>query len=137
MGERIDEMKLHKLLYFAQRESYIRNGRPLFKGSFVAGVYGPMILSIRGIYKRNGLKEQPKNEFVVENKEVLDYLFEHYAPMKSWSLSSISHGELSWRNARRGLNRFEDKYPEISDEDIRKDAQRVKSRRNFLRILGK
>ncbi len=30
-GQQIDEMKLHKLMYFAQRESLIQTGEPLFK----------------------------------------------------------------------------------------------------------
>ena len=33
-GEAIDEMKLHKMLYFAQRESIIQNNEPLFEESF-------------------------------------------------------------------------------------------------------
>ena len=32
-GEKIDEMKLQKLMYFAQRESLIRSGKPLFRGT--------------------------------------------------------------------------------------------------------
>ena len=34
MGEKIDEMKLHKLLYFAQRESIIQRNEPLFSEDF-------------------------------------------------------------------------------------------------------
>ena len=30
-GKRIDEMNLHKLLYFTQRESNIQTGDPIFK----------------------------------------------------------------------------------------------------------
>ena len=33
-GETIDEMKLHKLLYFAQRESIIQTGNPLVNATF-------------------------------------------------------------------------------------------------------
>ena len=33
-GEVIDEMKLHKLLYFAQRESLAITNEPLFEGDF-------------------------------------------------------------------------------------------------------
>ena len=29
-GTEIDEMKLHKMLYLAQRESLIRTGKPIF-----------------------------------------------------------------------------------------------------------
>ena len=30
----IDEMKLHKLMYFAQRESFIQTDQPLFDATF-------------------------------------------------------------------------------------------------------
>ena len=36
-GKRIDEMKLHKLLYFTQRESIIQTGQPIFEERFEAG----------------------------------------------------------------------------------------------------
>ena len=36
----IDEMKLHKLMYFAQRESFIQNNQPLFDATFYGWKYG-------------------------------------------------------------------------------------------------
>ena len=50
-GSRIDEMKLHKLLYFVQRESIIQNGEPLFSEQFEAWKYGPVLREIREHYK--------------------------------------------------------------------------------------
>ena len=38
-GKRIDEMKLHKLLYFSQRESLIQLRQPLFDTAFSAWKY--------------------------------------------------------------------------------------------------
>lgn len=35
-GARIDEMKLHKLLYFTQRECLIQKGEPMFEAHFEA-----------------------------------------------------------------------------------------------------
>ena len=46
-GSQIDEMKLHKLLYFAQRESIIQLDQPLFADSFQAWKYGPVLVQIR------------------------------------------------------------------------------------------
>lgn len=36
-GMPIDEMKLHKLMYFAQRESFIQNNKPLLMQCFMDG----------------------------------------------------------------------------------------------------
>ena len=57
-GRKIDEMKLHKLLYFTQRESIIRTGEPLFGDCFEAWKYGPVLVAIRQRYKNNTLHEE-------------------------------------------------------------------------------
>ena len=38
-GQKIDEMKLHKLMYFAQRESFIRKNELLFPATFYWKLY--------------------------------------------------------------------------------------------------
>lgn len=50
-GQQIDEMKLHKLMYFAQRESLIQTGAPLFNATFYGWKYGPVLKEIRSAYK--------------------------------------------------------------------------------------
>ena len=46
-GEAIDEMKLHKLLYFSQRESFAVTGKPLFADEFEGWRYGPVCVAVR------------------------------------------------------------------------------------------
>ena len=46
-GEAIDEMKLHKLLYFSQRESFAITGEPLFIDEFEGWRYGPVCVAVR------------------------------------------------------------------------------------------
>ena len=43
----LDDMKLHKLLYFIQRECIVRYGKPLFVQQFEAWRYGPVMRSLR------------------------------------------------------------------------------------------
>ena len=50
-GVRIDEMKLHKLLYFTQRECLIQKGEPMFEAHFEAWKYGLVIVLFRHYYK--------------------------------------------------------------------------------------
>ena len=52
-GQKIDEMKLHKLMYFAQRESLIRTGEPLFDAEFQGWRFGPVLPALREVYKAN------------------------------------------------------------------------------------
>ena len=50
-GVRIDEMKLHKLLYFTQRECLIQKGEPMFDAQFEAWKYGPSWFRFASIIK--------------------------------------------------------------------------------------
>ena len=131
-GERISEMKLHKLLYFTQRESLIQLGEPLFNEEFLAWKYGPVIPSIRNLYAQDQLTDVPDSKWEEANKSVLDFVFSHYAPKEAWSLSRLSHGEVSWRNARKGLEDDENGNITMNIADIQKDAERMKIRRYIL-----
>ena len=127
-GRKIDEMKLHKLLYFTQRESIIRTGEPLFGDCFEAWKYGPVLAAIRQRYKNDTLNEDLPAPVEKRYKEVFDTVFETYASKDSWSLSSITHGEYAWQVARQQMVP-EEQHKLIATDDIRKDAERVKIRR--------
>lgn len=131
-GERIDEMKLHKLMYLLQREAIVRTGEPLFDATFQAWKYGPVIPEVRTLYKRNGLDETLSLVVIEQYKEVFDYVFSVYAGKRSFVLSNITHGEYSWRHAREGYSKYADSKEPMSLEDIKIDAQNVKLRRELL-----
>lgn len=133
---RIDEMKLHKLLYFTQREALIQTDAPMFDASFYGWKYGPVLLEIREGYRNDTLHTQPSEETIKKYQEVFDKIFEHYAVKDSWSLSRLSHGELSWKNARIGLLPSENGNVKMKIEDIRKDAERIKMRRYLLKEMA-
>ena len=134
-GSQIDEMKLHKLLYFAQRESLIQLDRPLFAESFQAWKYGPVLVQIRSLYKQGKLTERLTSEEIAPYQTVFDKVFEQYAPKDAWSLSSITHGEISWQKARVGIPAGENSDTLIALDDIRKDAHHIKLRRYYLSYL--
>ena len=132
-GERIDEMKLHKLLYLLQREAIIRTGEPMFDATFQAWKYGPVIPEIRALYKSNSLDETLSSVAIDQYKDVFDYVFTEYAGKRSFVLSNITHGEYSWRHAREGCSKYADSQKPMSLEDIKIDAENIKLRRELLR----
>lgn len=136
-GRRIDEMKLHKLLYFTQREAIIQTGAPLFKEQFEAWKYGPVMVEIRNLYRHDALKEELSQDYLTQFAKVFDTVFEVYAPKDSWSLSSVTHGEYSWQAARKGVVGSEHCSNKIATDDIRVDAERIKQRRFLLDALAK
>lgn len=130
----IDEMKLHKLLYFAQRESLIQTGKPLFEEDFYGWKYGPVLKSIRTEFKHG--KFSTPNFSDIPNNPVLDVVYDKYAFKDSWYLSTLSHTEFSWKKSRSGLSANENGSRPIPIEDIMVDAKRVKARRENLRLVS-
>ena len=131
-GKEIDEMKLHKLLYFAQRECLVQTRKPLFTDRFKAWKYGPVMLGIRQHFKKGELCDIPKIECVAEYQSVFDKVFLTFAPKDSWGLSSLTHNEYSWQKARKGCAPDEHSDNDIATEDIAKDADRIRTRRFLL-----
>ena len=131
-GDTIDEMKLHKLLYFGQRESFVLYDEPLFEGTFYAGQYGPIVLEVRELYRSKRLTEMPSEKFINERKEVFEKLWSDYALKTAWSLSNLSHGEISWKNAYEKMKSPQEPYKKMDDNDIRMDALKIKRRRERM-----
>lgn len=137
-GKDIDEMKLHKLLYFAQRECIVQTREPLFDDTFEAWKYGPVMVGVRQYFKSGDLLYlMPHEKDICRYKSVFDKVFETYAPKNSWSLSSLTHGEYSWRVAREGVSPDEQSDRKIRTKDIAVDAERIRTRRYLLAQMDK
>lgn len=134
-GQKLDEMKLHKLLYFTQRESLIRIGAPMFDAEFRAWRYGPVITAIRDAYQEDRLHELPRQEDIEMYQEVFDYVFQEFASSKSTTLVTLTHGESSWKNARIGYGKYDASDVLMSMDDIRQDAITAAKRRQEKSVL--
>lgn len=125
LGSAMDEMKLHKLLYFTQRESFVLLGKPMFLDKFEAWKYGPVMRCLR---KAHWECEIPSDLSVdSEYIPVLEDTLSRYARMDSWTLSNISHGETCWQKAK---DKEIGSFPiEIETSDIEYDAKVIQYRR--------
>ncbi len=124
-GEVIDEMKLHKLLYFSQRECVAITGEPLFEDVFEGWRYGPVCVAVRNGFCKGEILGITKtlsepSAYIVKN------IILQYGELASWKLSQISHAEISWMNARQGLASNENGDIPLKLADIRKDAEKVR-----------
>lgn len=124
-GEIIDEMKLHKLLYFAQRESLAITNEPLFDGEFEGWKYGPVCKEIRNSITKDGILDYD-DDISEESKYIINNIILEYGSLASWKLSELSHKEKSWKNSREGLIEGENGNRKIKLEDIREDAKKVR-----------
>ncbi len=124
-GEVIDEMKLHKLLYFAQRENLAITDEPLFDGEFEGWKYGPVCREIRGSITPDGIIDAD-SDISEESKYIVNNIIAQYGALASWKLSELSHKEISWKNSRTGLADNENGRVKLKLDDIRTDAMKVR-----------
>ena len=134
-GSRIDEMKLHKLLYFAQRESFILLGEPMFPQQFRARLYGPLMVSVHDRYLKDELHEELPADSLAHYGIVFDRVFQVYAPKDVSSLVSISKNQYSYEKATKSYGWMQPCDEEMHTEDIRMDAEKSKVRRFMLTQL--
>lgn len=120
-GERIDEMKLQKLMYLAQRENLARTDEPLFEADIEGWRLGPVLPDLRTYYKEETLTEVKE---LGEDQSVVDDVYNEYVGWDSLKLSRMTHGEISWRRSRKGIPPSASSNNPIPLEDIRLDAVR-------------
>lgn len=120
-GERIDEMKLQKLMYLAQRENLAKTDEPLYEGDFEGWRLGPVLPDLRTYYKEETLVEVKD---LGEDQAVVDQVYDEYVDWDSLKLSRMTHGEICWRKSRKGIPPSASSNNPIPLEDIRLDAVR-------------
>lgn len=125
-GEVIDEMKLHKLLYLAQRECIAITNEPLFPESFEGWRYGPVSKEVRALYTKDGMYYKDRKPLSAAGAYIVKNVILQYGALASWKLSEISHREVSWRNSRENLAEDDNGNRPLLLEDIRKDAEKVR-----------
>lgn len=130
-GESMDEMKMHKLMYFAQRESLMDTDNLLFDEDFYGWKFGPVLMSVREEYRNvtpYGDVVQSVDDFT---RSLLEKVLARYAERSSWSLSRLSHDEVSWKHAREGLNPEDNGNVPLTEKMMRVDAVREKAQRKY------
>lgn len=121
---KMDEMKMHKLMYFTQREAFIQKNCQLFDENFYGWRYGPVLHSVRHEYMKEMPFEDVSEDVSEGTQELLDSVLERYGKISSWNLSMLSHEEVSWRLARTGLDASENGERALSINAIQLDAAR-------------
>ena len=123
--EEIDELKLHKILYFSQKEYIMLINDFLFEEDFEGWYLGPINKLVRKEYKsiKTGKEDISLKDM---EKKIIDRVFDRYKDMDSYKLSNLSHKEYSWIKSRIGLKRGEKGNQKLLKEDIKIDAERYK-----------
>lgn len=113
-GDSISNLKLQKLVYYAQAWHLAIAGKPLFDDPIHAWAHGPVVPSLYQKYRDFGWKPiheplwepaaLPRPDETVEMEEetesVLNEVWEAYGQYSAKRLEEITHSEDPWKNAR-------------------------------------
>ena len=125
----MDEMKMHKMMYLSQRESLMTVNRSLFDDSFEAWKFGPVLKVVRNEYKTGHMFNSEYEPLREQEMDLVKSVFERYDSFDAWDLSTLSHEEFSWKQAREGLAPGENGRRKLSVSAMKVDAKRELLRR--------
>ncbi len=106
-GDLISNLKLQKLIYYAQGFSLALFNKPLFSEEIEAWTHGPVIPSLYHEYKGYGSASIPESEnvdlsmFSDDEKELLDEVYSVYGQFSAWKLRNMTHEEQPWIEAEK------------------------------------
>lgn len=123
-GVTIDEIRLHKLLYFVQKENYKLFGVPAFEEDFVGWVHGPVSLDVRYHFKEIKRTNHCEDPML---REALMNVYEKYGEYSIDELIDETHNEVPWVNSRRNFFKNEVGNTVILKSDIREEAMKLES----------
>ena len=130
-GKKMDEMKMHKLMYFIQRESLLNSKDVLFSDEFEGWKYGPSLTCVRTEYRYDSPFSDVTDGVSDCTKKLVDFVLDKYASMSLWKLSALSHAELSWKLSRKGLRAEEKGNRKLQLSAMKADAVREKFERKY------
>lgn len=106
-AEYISNLKLQKLLYYAQGSFLAVTGAPLFDDNIVAWEHGPVVESIYYTYRRYGADGIPFDEdcdlsmFTKEENALLSEVYNEFGQYSAWKLRNMTHAEAPWKETPR------------------------------------
>jgi uncharacterized phage-associated protein len=111
----ITNLKLQKLVYYAQAWHLALFNRPLFQGNFQAWTHGPVLPTLYYRYKEFSGRpielpeldeehlDQLEQKFGTDLTDFLEEIISKYYGFTAVQLESLSHSEQPWVSARNGL----------------------------------
>ncbi|MEH2081354.1 MAG: type II toxin-antitoxin system antitoxin SocA domain-containing protein [Nostoc sp.] len=122
-GSYLSNLKLQKLVYYAQAWHLGIYGQSLFDEDFEAWIHGPVIPGLYQEYKSFGWKPILKNaepqHFSQEIRDFLEELTEAYFGCDAFELEQMTHHEDPWIKARGNLSLDTSSNAILSKESMR------------------
>ena len=106
-AEHISNLKLQKLLYYAQGTFLPLTDAPLFDDEIVAWLHGPVVESVYYQYKNYGSQgisfddDFDFSEFTPQENELLTEVYDVFGQYSAWKLRNMTHQETPWRTTKQ------------------------------------
>lgn len=101
--EGITNLKLQKVLYFAQAYFLAKLGKSLFSDNIEAWEYGPVVPGVYRKYRENGsnpiIVEEDKSSLAIEDKETIQKIWNTFGVYSASKLVDIAHAHTPWKDA--------------------------------------
>ena len=99
-GDSLSNLKLQKLVYYAQGFHLALMNEPLFNDPIEAWEHGPVVPSLYHRFKQHGASPIPPPEGGIDMnaypeavRELLDEVFQTYGQYSAWKLRNMTHAE--------------------------------------------
>ncbi len=103
-GDGISNLKLQKLMYYAQGFYSAIYDNPLFENEIQAWTHGPVVPDIYHTYKKHGRAPIPlpgdfdRESLNQEEFSLVEEVFEVFGQYSAWRLRTMTHEERPWVN---------------------------------------
>jgi uncharacterized phage-associated protein len=107
-GELISNMKIQKLVYYAQGFCLAIRGEPLFPEGIEAWTHGPVVPTLYHAFKAygsNAIEPPDKFNFTAfdeKDQALLDNVYAVYGQYSTAGLRALTHEDPPWKNAVEG-----------------------------------
>jgi len=103
-GDGISNLKLQKLVYYAQGCYLGLYNEPLFVDRIEAWEHGPVVASLYHTYKAHGASPIPPEDidlagYTDREREMMDEVYDVYGQFSAWKLRNMTHAERPWKEA--------------------------------------
>lgn len=101
-GDGISNLKLQKLVYYAQGFHSAIFDSPLFADEISAWTHGPVVADLYHQFKNHGSNHIPvtqdfdKDSLTKDEFELIEEVFEVFGQYSAWKLRNMTHEESPW-----------------------------------------
>jgi len=125
------EMKMHKILYFAQKQHYNNFGKWLFNEDFKGWVHGPINRKTRNAMNYSMLPEVTYEDLTLEEEYTIREVIHDYGQFSAYQLKGLSHQESAYKKSRAGLSEKERGNRTINKVDIIDDIAKEQEKSTY------